>query len=475
MLSSDRKLAPIKPLKPIKSLNGDAIAMQRLFEINAALLFGAPILIEQCDVANSYYKTYRKAASHHKESLSACHRVIVRDAFTNTVQTTFICTKTFRHGQSATAYAALKSLNVHAVHFPELETVAWSFQTDVKLPQLREMLDAVRVRSHLPYHVLPAYFAGAEDIAGVDIDVVNYRPEIRCVIRYTLHHVSGDSARRCVLYAKTFAEDCADDVFQRLDYLWRHAQANRSDLHVARPLTLDVLTRTVWAEAVPGVTLAELMNSLNGEQQIAVAARAVLELHSLQVPSVNDIVSRQYLLADAQKKGAKLASISPLFTDLLPMIARDLEAALTRLAPEKVCLIHSDCHVKQFIAGVNINANTNANIDTVTMLDFDELAYGDPIQDVANFMVDLQFHNLSSARVKRLNKLFLTAYQTNAAQTIPVESLLWHAIVQLVNKAYRAYLRQGATLPLELAHVERLLRRDLQSLRTALAMSGEIS
>jgi Phosphotransferase enzyme family len=472
MLTSECKLAAQKPPRP---LNGDAIAMQRLFEINAALLFGAPILIEQCDVANSYYKTYRKAASHHKESFSACHRVIVRDAFTNTAQTTFVCTKTFHHGQSATAYAALKSLNAHAVHFPELETVAWPFQTDVKLPQLREMLEAGRVRSHLPYQALPTCFAGPGDVAGVDIDVVNYRPEIRCVARYTLHHISGDTARRFVLYAKTFAKDCAGDVFQRLDYLWRHTQANRSDLHVSRPLALDAFTRTVWTEAVPGVTLAEVMNSPNGEQQIAGAARALFALHGLRVPSVDAVVSRQHLLTDAQKKCAKLASVSPSLADLLPMIARDLEVALTRLAPEKVCLIHSDCHVKQFIAGIDTNANTNANANTVTMLDFDELAYGDPIQDAANFMVDLQFHNLLSARVKRLNRLFLTAYQTKAAQTIPVESLLWHAIVQLVNKAYRAYLRQSTALPLELAHVERLLKRDLQSLRTALAMSGEIS
>jgi Ser/Thr protein kinase RdoA (MazF antagonist) len=466
MLISERKLAA---QKPPRLLSGDVIAVQRLFEINATLLFGAPIFIEQCDVANSYYKTYRKAASHHKESFFACHRVIVRDAFTNTVRTTFICTKTFRHGQSATAYAALKSLNVHAVHFPELETVAWPFQADVKLPHLRELLDAGRVRSHLPYQALPACFAGPEDIAGVDIDVVNYRPEIRCVARYTLHHISGDSACRFVLYAKTFAEECADNVFRRLDYLWHHAQANRSGLHVARLLALNALTRTVWTEAVPGVTLAEAMNSSNGEKQIAVAARALLELHSLRAPSVTDVVSRQYLLADAQKKCAKLRSISPLLADLLPMIARDLEAALVRLPREKVCLIHRDCHVRQFIAGANTNANT------LTMLDFDELAYGDPIQDVANFMVDLQFHSLSSPRVKRLNKLFFTAYQTKAAQTIPIESLLWHAIVQLVNKAYRAYLRQSTALPLELAHVERLLKRDLQSLRTAVAMSGEIS
>jgi aminoglycoside phosphotransferase len=464
MLSSDPKIAPLTQLVP---LNADAITMRRLFEVNAILLFGAPIVIEHCDVANSHYKTYRKATSRNKESFSACHRLIVRDALTNMAQTSFVCTKTYRAGQSTAAYKELRSLNKRAVHFPELETVAWPFQTDTKLPQLLEMLDVKRVRLHLPYHAMPAYFAGPEDVAGIDIDVVNYRPELRCVTRYTLHHVSGDPARRIVLYAKTFAEDCAGDVFARLDYLWHHAQVNGRDLQVARPLTLDALKRTVWAEAVQGVTLVEVMNSSNGEHQIAIAARALLELHGLQVPSVNVLVSRQNLLADAQKKCAKLAGISPLLADLLPMIARDLEIALTRLAPEKFCLIHNDCHVKQFIAGTDT--------DIVTMLDFDELAYGDPIQDVANFMVDLQFHSLSSPRVKRLNKVFLTAYQAKAEQTIPIESLLWHAVVQLVNKAYRAYLRQGATLPLELAHVQRLLKRDLQSLRVALAMSVEIN
>jgi aminoglycoside phosphotransferase len=464
MLSSEPKIAPSTRLIP---LNADASTMRRLFEVNAMLLFGAPIVIEHCDVANSHYKTYRKATSRNKESFSACHRLIVRDALTNMAQTSFVCTKTYRAGQSTAAYEELRSLNKQAVHFPELETVAWPFQTDTKLPQLLEMLDAKRVQSHLPYQALPACFAGPEDIAGIEIDVVNYRPELRCVTHYTLHHISGDPARRFVLYAKTFAEDCAGDVFARLDYLWHHALVNGRDLQVARPLALDALKRTVWTEAVQGATLAEVMNSSNGEQQMAIAARALLELQGLQVPSVNVLVSRQNLLADAQKKCAKLAGTSPLLADFLPMIARDLEIALTRLAPEKFCLIHNDCHVKQFIAGADANA--------VTMLDFDELSYGDPIQDVANFMVDLQFRNLSSSRVKQMNKTFLTAYQAKAERTIPIESLLWHSTVQLVNKAYRAYLRQGATLPLELAHVQRLLKRDQQSLRTALAMPEEVN
>jgi aminoglycoside phosphotransferase (APT) family kinase protein len=443
--------------------NHDAVAMRQLFETHSASLFGMPVVIEQYDIADSYYKTYRKATSRHKDFQSTCYRLLVRDPRADSPRTTYVCTRAFHAGQSAIAYATLKNLNECAVHFAEHDTVAWRFQTDWKLPQLAGLLDSECVRDHLPYHALPAHLQCSEEIARIDIDVVNYRPEQRCVVRYTLHHRSNDPARSFVLYGKTFADDLAHQVFQRLNHGWRMTHANAGDLQVARPLACDAVERTVWTEAVAGATVAAMIDDPSGNERFARAARALAELHRMQMPFVDAAITRHDLLTEAQKKCVKLARSSTLFAPLLDHVSRRLEASLPCLVPETVSLIHGDCHARQFIGGDGF----------VALLDFDELGHGDAAQDVASFLVDLQLQTASASRARQLICVFLAAYQSRVAHAPPVASLLWHTVVQLVNKAYRAYLRQGAGLSLELAHIQRLLRRDLRLMQKALLISAE--
>lgn len=439
----------------------DPMIMRRLFETHAPSLFGAQLRIDGCDVTNSHYKTYRNPASRHKDTFSACHRVVARDASTDSARTTLVCSKAFQPGQSKASYDQLRNVNKHVVYFADFETVAWPFQTDLKLPQLHDLVDAERVRKHLPCLALPAHFSQLQDIARIDLEVVNFRPEKRCTTRYTLHHATND-AIKFTLYGKTFADDCTTDVFQRMDYIWRSESARKLSLSVARPLAVDPSTRTVWMEGVSGPTLADAVKSTAGEQHVAAAGRALASLHGLQIPAVRDVASPLRLLVDAQKKCAKLAEACAVFARLLPSVVSELESALFHLDTGATCVIHGDCHVGQFIA----------NESELVLLDFDELTSGDPMQDLANFMVDLQFRGLADTRVEQLRDTFLDEYRRHSRAAGSARNFYWHALIQHINKAYRAYLRQSSAISTEFRQINFAIERDCQKLRDVLHLGG---
>lgn len=442
-------------------VNADMNEMQRFFATHSERLFGAAMTIERCDIAHSHHKIYRKTTSRHKDTHSVCHRLILRDVLNGRRRTTFVYTKAYRAGLSHAAFLALELQRLHALHLPHQDIIAWPFPADPALAQLPHLVDAQHVLAHLPYHTLTTYFAGPRDIAGVDIDVVSYRPEQRCLTRYTLHHTSGDAALQVTLYGKTFACDIASAVFQRVDHLWRHTRSSESPLRVPRPLAIDAATHTVWMDAVPGISLAEAINSDLGEARIEAAARTLATLHSLRVPMTGPVVTCSDLLTDATKKCNRLMHVFEPFATLLPIILRDLESALPRLSSTSPGTIHGDCHARQFIV----------SDDTATLVDFDELAQGDPHQDIANFTVDLATYRLPALDAERLARAFVGEYRRHSAFSVRPGRLAWHALVQWINRAHRANLRQSARLHDELTRIQVELERARHALRTTLAQT----
>jgi aminoglycoside phosphotransferase (APT) family kinase protein len=91
-----------------------------------------------------------------------------------------------------------------------------------------------------------------------------------------------------------------------------------------------------------------------------------------------------------------------------------------------------DFHVNQLLA----------QDGKVAFFDFDELAVGDPLQDIANFIVDLQFRDVSTFLAQRMAKSLYDSYRSQVKWEVPIDRIRWHATVQFINKAYRNYIQQ---------------------------------
>jgi len=65
------------------------------------------------------------------------------------------------------------------------------------------------------------------------------------------------------------------------------------------------------------------------------------------------------------------------------------------------------------------------------------------LQDLANFIVDLQFRNVSPFLAQRLAKSLCDSYRSQVKWKVPIDRVRWHATVQFINKAYRSYIQQS--------------------------------
>ena len=152
-------------------------------------------------------------------------------------------------------------------------------------------------------------------------------------------------------------------------------------------------------------------------------------------------VTRDERLADVRKKSSKLAQMLPELADDLEAIIACAQSELPLLPPAQQAVIHGDVHCGQFL----ITAD-----GALALFDFDEWSHGDPAQDLADFIVDLQVSQLECDIATVLNRTqssgvaqaLLARYRRSANWRVSDAEIAWHARVQLINKAYRAAIQQ---------------------------------
>ena len=410
----------------------DTIAMGEAWRKQLPALLGKPFEFTACNVQYARCRTYLNPVSWHKSFLCVCYEFDAAPKRNNSHNPMLYC-RAYLHGRSRLEFDVLAQPD-GAQHVPELDMIVWNFPDDPRLPQLRELLDMARVVHHLPYANLP--FSGPESIVDIAVQVVRYRPEQRCILRYDINF--GAKRERFVLYAKVFADDNGVRVFNRMRHC--HATASALGARVARPLGYGAAVRTVWQEELSGAPLTVVVDGGNYDAPLAAIGNCLARLHAADLP-MQTTVTREARLEDVRKKSRKLGQ-------LLPELAAELEAVIARgrselaeLPPAQEAVIHGDVHFGQFL----ITAD-----GAVALFDFDEWSHGDPAQDLADLIVDphtsqfargitAQMNRTLSARVARV---LLASYRSHVTWTVTDAEIAWHARVQLINKAYRATIAQ---------------------------------
>jgi hypothetical protein len=278
------------------------------------------------------------------------------------------------------ARKAIGPLALPAVSYvPDLDLLLQVFPFDVHLPGLR------RLTEETP-ELMAALFAdvgrGAWRLEHWNSDVARYRPDMRATLRIEVaarQEQTGQLEQRRA-YAKVYRDlNEGRHAYAVLQTLWERTQSGKQGFAVAQPLAyLDDL-RTMLISEVPGDRVLEIRRQSSkpeAEAALRQAARAIASLHQLQLP--DDLLPRAW--TDKQEQlasvAAQLSRTNPSHAARLAALVTDITQSLgdTPLAPT-----HHD--LKQghmLIAG-----------DQVTILDFDKLAIGDPLVDVANIAATL--------------------------------------------------------------------------------------
>jgi hypothetical protein len=332
-------------------------------------------------------------------------------------------------------------------HIPELDVILWRFPDDPELRSLTELMDPETVRHHLPAQSLSSIM-GSQPFRVLDIEIVNYRPEIRCTNRYQV--LSRRHDHPFTIFGKTYREGEGRHLIGRWEYFWDRSLREPDSMAVARPLGYTPAVSTLWQLGVEGTPLHQVLDETNFSHYLAATAKGLATLHHSGIPGLAAHSPEDHL-TEVRKKLQKLSAAIPHLAGTLGTIARHLEQTAPHPSEIPFRPIHWDFHIQQLLASKG----------TLVFCDLDELVIGDPVQDLANFIVDLHFRNFHRQFVRLLSGELCRTYRQHVPWDVPAERLAWHACIQFVNKAYRHYLRFAPGFEQTVEQIIRLAEGEL--------------
>lgn len=405
----------------------DPERMQTVLEAHLPDLAHGNRAVISCTILHARYKTSARPEQHSKAWLAVAYRLELRDRSSDARTTRMLYAKAFPGDRSYREFETAVNARLYPpgagyalVHLPNLGMLVWSFPNDPALPQLPDVVDGRRITSFLPYDSLPPGIDGPDDITLVAVDVLRYRPESRCSMRYRLRAGQHDLA----LFGKTFHDDRGQSIDRMLRKLWQRSREDNACFTVAQPLGYTPAVLTVWQAALTGTPLLAVLERKPRPELLAAVAGGLVRLHHSELAPTKTITPEDKL-REVRKKAAKLMQALPeLRESLQPMVQR-LQYELPRHTSPRAT-IHGDFDVQQL----------QVQDGRLTLFDFDDVAVGDPLQDLANFVVDLYFHAFDRRTARLMGRWLVDQYRAQVSWELPLDRLNWFLRAQFIKKAY---------------------------------------
>jgi hypothetical protein len=374
--------------------------------------------------------------------LSLCYELVLRDASTDRALAQTWFARVYREAGDAGLHRGPETVNL-----PSLGMVLWRWPHDPGLPQLAGLLDVTQA----------AAWWGAQ---AHEVSAIRYEPGDRATLKYTqdveLADAPFDAAPRQrlrSLFAKTFHDDRGRAIHQRFAHFWTLAQADPSAPLVPEPLGYCADSRTLWQAKARGTPLVQCLDLSHNDALPIATARAIAQLHAQPLSLAGAATRhRDHWLQEIERRCRKVARAAPEFADRAARLLASLAMASAQLPEPPASLIHGDFHPEQ----VWIDEGR------VVLFDFDEFAAGDPMEDLAEFVVKLGPIDPGA----RFATLLLAAYAQASPGQFSQRRLHWHLAVQQLLQASRAFVFQiegwRGHLELRLARAEALCPTSFQ-------------
>ena len=367
--------------------------------------------IEDCQIIQSRYKPERNCL--------ISYRLKIRNPATNEAEEQILCARIFPPNESLSRFVKAQKQFLLApkfgsalTHISDLEMVVWAFPNDRKLTGLPDLTNIDRLRTE----ILPSAFGNDYEIKSLRSEIVHYVAEHTCTVKVNLElsEVKTGKTQSQFLYGKTYYNDEGAATFQAMREL-------EKQIRIAQPLAYQPEIKTLWQFGLSGKLLNEY--DANDEHLLAKAAAAVAALHQANVTC-----SRTFTLPDLL---LKLKTTANLYALSNSDGQQKLEALLERLIEQSqtlelrpTALLHGDLHLKNFFV---VDEN-------VALIDLDNLAYGDPLQDVGSFIAGLWYRSLQPGAANPRSQInsFLAAYKNHISFSIPQSDLNWYVAAMLI-------------------------------------------
>lgn len=269
----------------------------------------------------------------------------------------------------------------------ELESVVVSFfPNDAKLKLLRK-IGSSEGRSELLQKVVPDRL----DLCGGQVEALSYKPERRFVARVA--STSGEGAVVLKLYAGETSITA---------YANSRAFNSCGVLRVPRPLGAHARYGALGLEWLEGTPLDNLLAHSNSYDVLERVGEALAELHAQQPQGLRRPLP-EFELQTLLEIARGLEDIAPREAARVETLANKIVNCLARIeTPQRP--IHGDFYSSQILS-----ADGN-----ISILDFDEAVWGNPVWDLGNFIAHVERKFLGSddapSRMLEIKSALLEGY-----------------------------------------------------------------
>jgi aminoglycoside phosphotransferase len=416
-------LNPMEQFAPLLDPDGMALVFQRYLSGSAHSDWS----VTSCRIQHPRYKTYRSRANKARSTLSLVYHLQGHSYDSNIQESHIYYARAYLGNRSEDVYqAAIASMGagaeINVVHIASLGMVGWRFPFDPAMPQLAELMDPKRVAElHAPSRL-------RVNSERVEIDIVNYRPEIRCTARYRF--LDTNAKQRFACYGKVFADHQGRNIRRHMRQLRLQAGPGSDHFEIPKILAYDHDRHTLWLQALDGMPFRRALTADTADRLLMRLARGITAFHRFEIQALPRIDLNDLYL-EWRKKAEKLRDAAPQTSGVLQMLLSHL--MLTFPDSVEFALIHGDFHADQLAVLPS---------GRLALFDFDELAIADPLIDVANFCADLCSQTAEAADNARWLGSLFNAYAQAAEKPVCLKRFCWHLRGQFLTRAYRAHIQQ---------------------------------
>lgn len=345
--------------------------------------------------------------------------------------------------------------------FEDLRLVIPIFPFDPELPAIAELC----VTGQLPEVLKRIDNKDLFEINSANIqsiDVLGYRLERRCVIKYNLNfRQSGiaKSAPKSIVIKITRPGQAmhTENILALLNENGLADDGNK-EIAIAKIFYMSEDAGIQVSEFAPGETLHNLTDGKNFVAACRSAASMIKKLHNINCDCLPSH-SFENELDDLGKKVSLLSSIFPELSSDLRTVCETLKtsARATDLEFKPAC-VHRDFYDKQVLYSPG----------RTTLLDYDSIASGDSAQDIGNFTAHLILRSLQEPVHSQNIRNGLEAFEHEyglADESLAVRKRLWQSVTLLRLACLYALRPKWQRLAIELIRIAVSTLQTNQTLR----------
>lgn len=447
----------------------DPVRMRAAFQdaLVASSNFGATIL--NCAIEETLYKPGK--------SCGLVYRLDWVEAPSGLLGRQLVCAKLCLSGESLELYTRARNTAMTVsgalppvVHLGQLDMVAWTFPNDPVIRRLPDLLDPAFMAAVLPRTLPSLDLNGSNRLHQVRIEVLHYRSERTCMLRYDLdiENRATGHVRQVRIYGKCYGRESSTAVFNVMAQL--AGQAPR--LATAVPLGFDAELNAVWQSHLPGAAI-ELEQTTPAQFLDAVVplAHCTAAFHCSAVTTAH-LATIAQILSQLQKTVRIIGDIDSRWGERIARLVRRLNLRANEIdfTACPVTPIHRDLKLGNFLLHEN----------RATLIDLDEVSLGDPLIDIGSFIAAFGARALllgwDQQAVHLVVETFLRHYAARVPWPVVRERLDWYSAASFVFESIHRGVRQWdaeklRSIPRWIAVAESYAYGPLASIRTAQPVS----